>query len=130
MTVTGDPTLLGEMLRNLLDNAFKYTPRRGTVMLTLLGGGTEPASIRVDDSGPGVQASEQERIFAPFTRFPHMDTETGLPISGTGLGLAIVREVADAHAAAVNVQRSTLGGACFVVSFASEIRQKHVSAAA
>ncbi len=129
VTVTGDPTLIGEMVRNLLDNAFKYTPRRGTVMLTLLGDDNVSASIRVDDSGPGVQPSEKERIFAPFARFAHMDAETGVPIGGTGLGLAIVREVADAHAAAVNVERSALGGACFVVSFASENRQKHVSAA-
>ena len=130
LSVTGDPTLIGELVRNLLDNAFKYTPRRGTVMLTIAGGGTEPASIRVDDSGPGVPASEQSRIFAPFARFAQMDADTGLPISGTGLGLAIVREVADAHGAAVNVERSTLGGARFVVSFASERRQKGVRAAA
>ena len=130
LTVTGDPTLIGELIRNLLDNAFKYTPRRGTVMLTVEGGSTEPASIRVDDSGPGVPTAEHGRIFAPFARFAHMDEDTGAPIGGTGLGLAIVREVADAHGASVTVERSTLGGARFVVSFASENRQKRVSAAA
>ena len=128
--VTGDPTLIGELIRNLLDNAFKYTPRRGTVMLTVAGGGTEPASIRVDDSGPGVPPAEHGRIFAPFARFAHMDEDTGALIGGTGLGLAIVREVADAHGATVSVERSILGGARFVVSFASETRQKRVSATA
>ena len=126
-TVTGDPTLIGELIRNLLDNAFKYTPRRGTVILTV---GTDPASILVDDSGPGVPPSEQGRIFAPFARLAQTDADTGAPIGGTGLGLAIVREVADAHGAAVGVERSRLGGARFVVSFASENRQKGVSAAA
>ena len=130
VVVTGDPTLIGELVRNLLDNAFKYTPRRGTVVLTVLGGGTESALILVDDSGPGVPESEHGRIFAPFARFAHMDEETGAPIGGTGLGLAIVREVADAHGAAVNVERSKLGGARFIVSFASENRKKDVSAAA
>ena len=130
VVVTGDPTLIGELVRNLLDNAFKYTPRRGTVMLTVLGAQADPATILVDDSGPGVPASEHGRIFAPFARFAHIDADTGLAIAGTGLGLAIVREVADAHGAAVGVERSPLGGARFVVSFASENRQKSVSATA
>lgn len=126
VTVTGDPTLIGELIRNLLDNAFKYTPRRGTVILTI---GADPASIWVDDSGPGVPLSEHSRIFAPFARVAQTDADTGAPISGTGLGLAIVREVAEAHGAAVGVERSRLGGARFVVSFASARRQKGVSAA-
>lgn len=126
VTVVGDPTLIGELVRNLLDNAFKYTPRLGTVMLTL---GDEPPSVTVDDSGPGVPHTEYGRIFAPFARFAHMDAETGMPIAGTGLGLAIVREVAEAHDASVAVERSPLGGARFVVSFASARRQKSVSAA-
>ena len=129
VSVIGDPTLIGELIRNLLDNAFKYTPRRGTVILTVLGEGGEPASILVDDSGPGVPTSEQGRIFAPFARLPQTDADTGAPIGGTGLGLAIVREVAEAHGALVGVERSALGGAKFVVSFASEKRQKSVSAA-
>lgn len=125
VAVVGDPTLIGELVRNLLDNAFKYTPRRGTVMLTL---GDEPPSISVDDSGPGVPQTEYGRIFAPFARFAQTDVDTGMAIGGTGLGLAIVREVAEAHDATVAVERSPLGGARFVVSFASEKRQKRVSA--
>ena len=130
VVVTGDPTLIGELVRNLLDNAFKYTPRRGTVMLTVSGGRADRASILVDDSGPGVPPSEHGRIFAPFARFVHIDADTGAPIAGTGLGLAIVREVADAHGAVVGVERSPLGGARFIVSFASASRQKSVSATA
>ena len=114
--IVGDATLLGEMIRNLLDNAFKYTPFRGTVTLTVR---ADPPSCVVDDSGPGVAPSEQHRIFAPFARVELVDTETGLPIPGTGLGLAIVREVADAHNASVRVEKSVLGGARFNVSFKS-----------
>ncbi len=115
--IVGDATLLGEMIRNLLDNAFKYTPIRGTVTLTVR---ADPPSCVVDDSGPGVAPSEQNRIFAPFARVALVDTETGLPIPGTGLGLAIVREVADAHNASVRVEKSALGGARFNVSFKSD----------
>ncbi len=113
--IVGDATLLGEMIRNLLDNAFKYTPVRGNVTLTVR---ADPPVCIVEDSGPGVAESEQNRIFAPFARVPLTDSETGAPIPGTGLGLAIVREVADAHNASVRVERSALGGARFVVSFA------------
>ena len=114
--IFGDATLLGEMIRNLLDNAFKYTPVRGTVTLKVR---ANPPSVVVDDSGPGVAQSEQNRIFAPFARVALVDSETGLPIPGAGLGLAIVREVADAHHASIRVENSTLGGARFIVSFES-----------
>jgi two-component system sensor histidine kinase TctE len=122
--IVGDATLLGEMIRNLLDNAFKYTPLHGTVTLTVR---ADPPACIVEDSGPGVPPSEQNRIFAPFARMPLTDSNTGAPIPGTGLGLAIVREVADSHNATVHVERATLGGARFVVSFASAGRQSSVS---
>lgn len=127
VSTMGDPTLLGEMIRNLLDNAFKYAPHGGSVLLAVH---AEPCSVSVDDSGPGIAESEQERIFAPFARVTQTDPRTGMAIGGTGLGLAIVREVADAHGARVAVERSSLGGARFVVSFESAHRQSTVSAAA
>jgi two-component system, OmpR family, sensor histidine kinase TctE len=122
--IVGDATLLGEMIRNLLDNAFKYTPIHGSVTLTVR---ADPPTCVVDDSGPGVLAHDHNRIFAPFARVALTDAHTGAPIPGTGLGLAIVREVADAHQASVHVERSTLGGARFVVSFTSVERQSSVS---
>jgi two-component system, OmpR family, sensor histidine kinase TctE len=125
--ILGDATLLGELIRNLLDNAFKYTPMHGSVALTVR---ADPPTCSVDDSGPGVAASEQHRIFAPFARVALTDANTGVPVPGTGLGLAIVREVADAHNASVRVERSALGGARFVVSFMSVARQNSVSAEA
>lgn len=113
--IVGDATLLGEMVRNLVDNAFKYTPRHGSVVLTV---SASPKRIAVDDSGPGIAESDRERVFAPFARVAQVDTETGAAIAGTGLGLAIVREVAQTHGARVHVTNSRLGGASFVVSFA------------
>jgi two-component system, OmpR family, sensor histidine kinase TctE len=124
--IIGDATLLGEMIRNLLDNAFKYTPTAGRVTLSVRDG---PPACVIDDSGPGVPMSEQNRIFAPFARIAQTDA-AGAPIPGTGLGLAIVREVADAHNASVHVEHSPLGGARFIVSFTSDERQSTVSAEA
>jgi len=125
--IVGDATLLGEMIRNLLDNAFKYTPVHGSVNLVVR---ADPPGFTVEDSGPGVPESEQDRIFAPFARLALTDANTGAPIPGTGLGLAIVREVADTHDATVYVERAALGGARFVVSFASAERQSAVSGVA
>ena len=126
LAVMGDATLLGELARNLVDNAFKYTPRGGSVVLAVLG---EPSRIVVDDSGPGVAEADRERVFAPFSRVAQLDTESGTPIPGTGLGLAIVREEAQAHGATVGIETSSMNGARFVVSFASVERQSTVSPA-
>ena len=56
-----------------------------------------------------------------------MDADTGVPSSGTGLGLAIVREVAEAQSASVSVERSPMGGARFIVNFASALHQKGIN---
>lgn len=126
IAVMGDATLLGELVRNLVDNAFKYTPRGGSVVLAVC---SEPSRIMVDDSGPGVAEADRERVFAPFSRVAQLDTTSGAPIPGTGLGLAIVREVAQAHGATVNIVTSPMDGARFVVSFESAARQSTVSPA-
>ena len=81
LAVMGDATLLGELARNLVDNAFKYTPRGGSVVLAVLG---EPSRIVVDDSGPGVAEADRERVFAPFSRVAQLDTEVRYPDTGDG----------------------------------------------
>ncbi len=112
--VLGDETLLGELIRNLLDNAFKYTPRQGSVSLSL---NALHRELLVEDSGPGIPAGERESIFAPFARRSLMDRDTGHAIAGSGLGLASVREVARAHRAEISVSESVLGGARFSLRF-------------
>lgn len=114
VAIMGDATLIGELVRNLVDNAFKYTPRGGAVVLAVRAG---PARIVVDDSGPGIPPADRERVFAPFTRVPQLDTVSGAPIPGTGLGLAIVSEVAQAHGGSVRVESSPQAGARLIVSF-------------
>lgn len=113
--IVGDATLIGEMIRNLVDNALKYTPHHGSVIISVH---ASPKRIMVDDSGPGIAESDRERVFAPFARVAQLDPQSGASISGTGLGLAIVREVAQTHDANVHIESSPLGGARLVVSFA------------
>jgi len=89
--VFGDRELLAQALTNLLDNAVKYTPAGGTVAVTLERT-DDTARIRVSDSGPGVPATDRERVLQRFTR---LDQARSLP--GNGLGLALVNAVTMQH---------------------------------
>ena len=124
--VHGQPVLLGELIRNLVDNALAYTPPGGTVTVRVV---DDPFGqvvvLQVEDSGPGIAAAERERVFQPFYR------GLGTAVDGSGLGLAIVREIALAHDAEVLLddalprqgadaaQRSGGCGARFTVRFAA-----------
>jgi len=121
LKVQGNPTLLKEMIRNLLDNAMHYTPstqdRQGVITVRLLVDTYSQAlAVQVEDNGPGIAAAERERIFEPFYR------ALGSDVDGSGLGLPIVREIAQRHGATVSVDLAHPGqtppGACFTVRFA------------
>ena len=89
--VFGDRELLAQALTNLLDNAVKYTPTGGRIVVTLER--TEDvARLRVADSGPGVPAADRERVLQRFTR---LDQARSQP--GNGLGLALVNAVTTQH---------------------------------
>lgn len=109
--IDGHPDALRIMLRNLLENAVKYTPSGGTVDVDLRRT-ADSIVLSVDDSGPGIPAPERERVFDRFYRV------AGTEGSGSGLGLGIVKAIADTHSAKVSLDRSTrLGGLRVVVSF-------------
>ncbi len=94
----GEPVLLGEMVRNLVDNALQYTPAGGTVTARVL---PDPFGqvvvLQVEDNGPGIAAAEREAVFRPFYR------ALGTQVDGSGLGLAIVLEIAERHDGEVTV---------------------------
>ena len=92
--VQGDAQALHALVRNLLDNAIRYTPAGGVVRLSAFAEQGQ-ALVIVEDSGPGIPAAERARVFDRFYRLPGSSAE------GSGLGLAIVRQVADAHGAQV-----------------------------
>jgi signal transduction histidine kinase len=107
--VTGDETLLGQVVRNLVDNAAQHAS--GWVALSLRVDGGD-ALLAVEDDGHGVPLAERDRVFERFVR---LDASRARASGGTGLGLAIVRESVQAHGGTVRVLDSALGGARFEV---------------
>ena len=108
VTLQGNPTLLTEMVRNLLDNAVNYTPssaqQPGVVTARVL---ADPFSgvqvLQVEDTGPGIPESERELVFQPFYR------ALGTNVDGSGLGLPIVLEIARQHGASVEIEDARPG---------------------
>ncbi|MDB5754525.1 MAG: two-component sensor histidine kinase [Massilia sp.] len=110
-SVDGQDDALMILLRNLVDNAIKYTPAGGTIDVSVRAdaGG---ASVVVEDSGPGIPEEERERVFDRFYRI------AGSEASGSGLGLAIIKAIAERHGATLVLGRSErLGGLKAVVAF-------------
>ncbi|MCJ0764356.1 ATP-binding protein [Variovorax terrae] len=108
VVVQGQSEALRVLLRNLLDNAIKYTPVPGRVDVGLHIDGTQ-ARLMVDDSGPGIAEPERERVFDRFYRAHSPDAAPAA--TGSGLGLAIVQAIAQQHGAALRLERSpSLGG--------------------
>ena len=101
----GNTTLLGELVRNLLDNAINYTPEHGHVTLRLMVDRFSGILVLiVEDSGPGIPESERELVFQPFYR------ALGTNVDGSGLGLAIVMEIVQQHGATITVEDADLPG--------------------
>jgi len=100
------------LLRNLLDNAVKFTPAGGRVDLGIVREG-DSVLLAVEDNGPGIPEPERQRVFDRFYR-----GEGGQAASGSGLGLAIVQAIARRHGATVRLDRSArLGGLLVEVRF-------------
>jgi two-component system OmpR family sensor kinase len=126
-TVDGQPDALIILLRNLVDNAIKYTPSGGTVDIDLRrsAGATGVAKanvpgrvvLSVEDSGPGIPPEERERVFSRFYRVP------GSQAGGSGLGLAIIKSIAERHGAVLTLDQSErLGGLKVKVDFPDTTR--------
>jgi two-component system sensor histidine kinase TctE len=96
--LVGQPLLVRELIRNLVDNALQYTPEGGTVTVRVM---PDPFGqvmvLQVEDSGPGIAPAEREKVFQPFYR------SLGTPVDGSGLGLAIVSEIVQQHGAEMSL---------------------------
>ncbi|HMC16749.1 MAG TPA: ATP-binding protein, partial [Albitalea sp.] len=114
VTVTGDKTALAALVRNLADNAVRYSPPGARVELRVMQE-EGAALLQVDDAGPGIPSDERERVFDRFYRRTTNDE------AGTGLGLAIVRSVAAMHGATVELGTSELGGLRVSVRFPTKV---------
>jgi len=117
-TVQGDPHALATLLRNLVDNAVRYTPAGGRVDVSVeADAAIAPAAARliVSDNGPGIAPAERARVFDRFYR----RTASGPP--GSGLGLSIVRAIAQSHGATLTLADGPGGKGLMVsVSFPRE----------
>jgi two-component system, OmpR family, sensor histidine kinase TctE len=120
--VDGNPTLLKELVRNLVDNAINYTPssasKPGVITVRVLADAFgKVLLLQVEDSGPGIALAERELVFQPFYR------SLGSEADGSGLGLPIVLEIARQHDATVTLEDTHPGqtppGARFCVRFAA-----------
>lgn len=105
--VSADRHRLEQVLANLLDNAFKYTPRDTPVRVRLEAG---PSSARVSirDEGPGISSEDQARLFQRFQRVASSIHQPGL-----GLGLYISREIIERHGGTLDVRSAPGGGTVF-----------------
>ena len=117
----GISKLLRRAIRNLLENARRYSTGEITVVVHRAGG---MAEVRVCDRGPGVPPAQRERIFEPFYRLPGASERSG----GVGLGLALVRSIAGRHNGTVHCEDHVGGGACFVLRLPLPLAQAQAQA--
>ncbi|WP_313033595.1 ATP-binding protein [Massilia alkalitolerans] len=114
-TVEGQPDALHILLRNLVDNAIKYTPAGGTADISVRSDTAKDGctvTVTVEDSGPGIPPEERERVFDRFYRV------AGSEAAGSGLGLAIIKAIAERHGATLALGESErLGGLSATVCF-------------
>jgi two-component system sensor histidine kinase TctE len=120
VVIRGNPTMLRELLNNLVDNALRYTPGHGSVTVRVrVDDNLDRACLEVEDTGPGIPAAERAHVFERFYRI----LDHSHSAEGSGLGLSIVREIAQQHQAEVDVYNnprshdSKLPGSLFRVSF-------------
>jgi two-component system phosphate regulon sensor histidine kinase PhoR len=125
VTVYGDDQQLSLMLRNLLDNAIRYTPEEGHVALDIRSEGDE-AVVRVIDTGIGIPMAAQGRV---FERFYRVDKARSRDRGGTGLGLAIVKHAVELHGGTIGLESELEQGSTFTVRLPSAPAEPLQSAA-
>jgi heavy metal sensor kinase len=111
ITIVGDRLRLRQLVLNLIDNAIKYTQQGGAVTLAL-GRENGFALIEVSDTGIGIPAEEQTKI---FDRFYRVDKARSRELGGSGLGLSIAKWIAELHRGTITVSSSPNNGSTFTV---------------
>ena len=106
---SGDPILMQNAVRNMIDNALKYAPADSIVEIEVTA--TPEVEVKVSDSGPGFPAEEIEQLTRRFER-----GKNAAGTIGSGLGLTIAQDVATAHGGTLVLTNKPTGGACVILS--------------
>jgi two-component system sensor histidine kinase SenX3 len=109
--VAGSRRDLSIAVRNLLDNAIRYTPAGGSIVAELTPVNGEVV-LRISDTGEGIPTRDLERV---FERFYRVDNARARATGGTGLGLAIVKHIVESHGGSVDVESELAAGSTFTV---------------
>jgi two-component system OmpR family sensor kinase len=88
LAVRGEPVMIAAILRNLLDNAVRFTPRSGAINIGVYRQ-HDSAVLQIEDTGPGIASTDLDQVFEPFFRGSRPEGE------GTGLGLSIVKRTVE-----------------------------------
>ena len=108
--INGDFVLIQNAIRNLIDNALKYSPHDGMITITL--GANSGSCLEIQDQGLGFPPEELDKLTLRFTRGKNSNG-----IVGSGLGLTIVQDVVNAHNGKLKLSNHEIGGACAILSF-------------
>ncbi|HTE02238.1 MAG TPA: response regulator [Mucilaginibacter sp.] len=120
--ITTDKVRVEQVLKNLLSNAFKFTPDKGSIAIHVEPGSTEGTiSFHIKDSGIGIPAEKQKAIFEAFQQ---ADGSTSRKYGGTGLGLSISRELTALLGGAITLQSEPEKGSEFVLTIPIEAKIK------
>lgn len=109
--VEADPDQIAQVLRNLIDNAIKYSPDNGKLVLTARAGRRQ-TTVAVRDFGKGIPKEDRKYVFDRFYKVEKAHTPSGT--AGTGLGLSIVKRIIDQHGQAIAVDSPIGGGTRFI----------------
>jgi len=118
--VSWDLDRIHEVLGNLLSNAFKFTPRGGSVSLAFES--AEPGvRIVVQDTGAGIPKEQLPRI---FEKFYQADNQSAAGAAGAGLGLAIAKQIVDAHGGSITCDSTEGVGTTFAITLPTRVARR------
>ena len=110
-TIQADPKRLKQILVNLLNNAVKFTPEKGSVKLNVRADAKEGLMrFSVTDTGIGIDPANIEKLFNPFVQ---LDSSLSRQYEGSGLGLTLVKQLVEMHGGSIEVQSEVGVGSCF-----------------
>ena len=110
--ISGDELRLEQAVQNLIQNAVKYSPQGGAIIVRVACDDT-CASVAVTDSGIGIPPEALPQLFQRFYRAPNVDPQH---ISGLGVGLYVVKEIVELHGGTVDVRSEVGAGSTFMLS--------------